>query len=103
MAKAQNAFVCNECGADYPALAGPMQRLSYLEHHHQKCVVWRLRRVWRNERLSGYAGNAGVSKVQKAFRHQLEALPALLHRVLKSLTACLAAAWVPGSAIPDRR
>ncbi len=31
--------------------------------------------VARNERLSGYAGNAGVSKVQKLSDISLEALP----------------------------
>jgi DNA repair protein RadA/Sms len=56
-----------------------------------KCV-WPPRRVARNERLSGYAGNAGVSKVQKLSDISLEALPRF-STGLKSLTACSAAAW----------
>jgi DNA repair protein RadA/Sms len=39
-----------------------------------KCV-WRPPVVARNERLSGYAGNAGASKVQKLSDISLEALP----------------------------
>ena len=65
MAKApKRAFVCNECGADYPRWQGQCSA----------CQAWntitevRLAAsptVARNERLSGYAGNAGVAKVQK--------------------------------------
>lgn len=75
MAKAiKRAFVCNECGADYPRWQGQCSA----------CQAWnsitevRLAAspaVARAERLSGYAGDAGVSKVQKLSEISLEALP----------------------------
>ncbi len=37
--------------------------------------------VARNERLSGYAGSAGVAKVQKLSDISLEELPRFFHRI----------------------
>ncbi|VEB05035.1 DNA repair protein RadA [Klebsiella pneumoniae] len=48
--------------------------------------------VARNERLSGYAGNAGVSKVQKLSDISLEALPRF-STGFKEFDRVLGAAW----------
>lgn len=65
MAKApKRAFVCNECGADYPRWQGQCSAC----HAWNTITEVRLAAspmVARNERLSGYAGSAGVAKVQK--------------------------------------
>ena len=75
MAKApKRAFVCNECGADYPRWQGQCSAC----HAWNTITEMRIAaspQVARNERLSGYAGNAGVSKVQKLSDISLEALP----------------------------
>jgi len=70
----KRAFVCNECGADYPRWQGQCSAC------HAWNTITEVRvaaspTVARNERLSGYAGNAGVSKVQKLSEISLEALP----------------------------
>lgn len=75
MAKAvKRAFVCNECGADYPRWQGQCSA----------CQAWnsisevRLAAApaARGARLSGYAGDAGgLSKVQKLSEISLKALP----------------------------
>ena len=93
MAKApKRAFVCNECGADYPRWQGQCSAC------HARNTITEVRgvaaspSVARNERLSGYAGNAGVAKVQncqKSVWKRCRASPP----ASKSLTACLAAAW----------
>ena len=54
--------------------------------------------VARNERLSGYAGNAGVSKVQKLSDISLEALPRF-STGFKEFDRVLGGGVVPGSAI----
>ncbi|EEM8740135.1 DNA repair protein RadA, partial [Salmonella enterica subsp. enterica serovar Enteritidis] len=75
MAKApKRAFVCNECGADYPRWQGQCSAC----HAWNTITEVRLAAsptVARNERLSGYAGSAGVSKVQKLSDISLEELP----------------------------
>ena len=59
MAKApKRAFVCNECGADYPRWQGQCSAC----HAWNTITEMRIAaspQVARNERLSGYAGNAG--------------------------------------------
>ncbi|GHL45977.1 hypothetical protein ECZU29_08270 [Escherichia coli] len=64
MAKApKRAFVCNECGADYPRWQGQCSAC----HAWNTITEVRLAAsptVARNERLSGYAGSAGVAKVR---------------------------------------
>jgi DNA repair protein RadA/Sms len=83
------------CGLS--ALAGAMQRLSCLEHHHRSAWCGGFAEVARNERLSGYAGNAGVSKVQN-FQTSAEALPRF-STGFKEFDRVLGGGVVPGSAI----
>ena len=52
----------------------------------------------RNERLSGYAGNAGVAKVQKLSDISLEELPRF-STGFKEFDRVLGGGVVPGSAI----
>ncbi len=93
MAKApKRAFVCNECGADYPRWQGQCSACHAWNTITEVRGVAASPSVARNERLSGYAGNAGVSKVQKLSdisRKRYRASPP----GSKSLTACSAAAW----------
>ncbi len=98
MAKApKRAFVCNECGADYPRWQGSaapaMPRNTITEMR-----IAASPQVARNERLSGYAGNAGVSKVQKLSDISLEALPRF-STGFKEFDRVLGGGVVPGSAI----
>ena len=76
MAKAKRAYVCNDCGADFPRWQGQCNA----------CGAWntitevRLAaspQVARNERLSGggYAGSAIDSEVQTLSRIDLQAVP----------------------------
>lgn len=99
MAKpAKRAFVCNECGADYPRWQGQCTA----------CQAWntitevRLASVSssaaRNDRLSGYAGQSGVSKVQKLSEISLEELPRF-STGFKEFDRVLGGGVVPGSAI----
>ena len=75
MAKApKRAFVCNECGADYPRWQGQCSACHAWNTITEVRGVAASPSVARNERLSGYAGNAGVSKVQKLSDISLEAL-----------------------------
>ncbi len=92
MAKApKRAFVCNECGADYPRWQGQCSACHAWNTITEVRGVAASPSVARNERLSGYAGNAGVSKVQKlrisALRRCRASQPDS-----KNLTACSAVA-----------
>ena len=76
MAKApKRAFVCNECGADYPRWQGQCSACHAWNTITEVRGVAASPSVARNERLSGYAGNAGVAKVQKLSDISLEELP----------------------------
>lgn len=97
MAKpAKRAFVCNECGADYPRWQGQCSA----------CNVWnsiteiRLAAASssRSDRFSGYAGEGGVSKVQKLSEISLEELPRF-STGFKEFDRVLGGGVVPGSAI----
>lgn len=97
MAKpAKRAFVCNECGADYPRWQGQCSA----------CNAWnsiteiRLAAVSssRADRFSGYAGDAGVSRVQKLSEISLEELPRF-STSFKEFDRVLGGGVVPGSAI----
>lgn len=97
MAKAaKRAFVCNECGADYPRWQGQCSA----------CQAWntitevRLASAAgsRNERLSGYAGHAGSSKVQTLAEISLQELPRFSSG-FKEFDRVLGGGVVPGSAI----
>jgi len=94
---AKRAFVCNECGADYPRWQGQCSA----------CQAWnsiteiRLAAsptVERNERLTGYAGDAGVSRVQKLSDISLDELPRF-STGFKEFDRVLGGGVVPGSAI----
>ena len=65
MAKAaKRAFVCNECGADYPRWQGQCSAC----HAWNTITEVRLAAApsARNDRFSGFAGDAkGISRVQK--------------------------------------
>lgn len=98
MAKAaERAFVCNECGADYPRWQGQCSAC----HAWNSITEVRLAAVSsssRNERLSGYAGDAGISKVQKLSDISLEELPRFSTGFLE-FDRVLGGGVVPGSAI----
>ncbi len=83
------------CGL--PALAGAVQRLSCTEYHHRGAYC-RFAAGGENERLTGYAGNAGASKVQKLSEISLEALPRF-STGFKEFDRVLGGGVVPGSAI----
>lgn len=98
MAKAaKRAFVCHECGADYPRWQGQCSA----------CLVWnsiteiRLAAAGpasRNERFSGYAGDSGVNRVQKLSDISLTALPRF-STGFAEFDRVLGGGVVPGSAI----
>ncbi len=93
----KRAFVCNECGADYPRWQGQCSAC----HAWNTITEVRLAAsptVARNERLSGYAGSAGVAKVQKLSDISLEELPRF-STGFKEFDRVLGGGVVPGSAI----
>ncbi|MDC9592870.1 DNA repair protein RadA [Xenorhabdus sp. IM139775] len=97
MAKAaKRAFVCNECGADYPRWQGQCTAC----HAWNTITEIRLAAASssRNERFSGYAGDAGISKVQKLSDINLEELPRF-STGFKEFDRVLGGGVVPGSAI----
>ncbi|MFM2485738.1 DNA repair protein RadA [Celerinatantimonas yamalensis] len=95
MAKVKTAYVCNECGADYPRWQGQCS----------ECKAWntisevRLGSVpaARNDRLSGFAG-AAHSQVQTLDHIDLADLPRFSSG-FKELDRVLGGGIVPGSAI----
>ncbi|XOY29396.1 DNA repair protein RadA [Proteus cibi] len=98
MAKAaKRAFVCNECGADYPRWQGQCSSC----HAWNTITEIRLAAApsSRNDRFSGFAGDAkGVSRVQKLSEISLEALPRF-STGFKEFDRVLGGGVVPGSAI----
>ena len=74
-----------------------VQRLSCTEHHHGS-AFGASPAAARNDRLSGYAGDAGVSKIQKLSEISLEALPRFTTGFLE-FDRVLGGGVVPGSAI----
>ncbi|SFN38726.1 DNA repair protein RadA [Xenorhabdus japonica] len=97
MAKAaKRAFVCNECGADYPRWQGQCTAC----HAWNTITEVRLAAASssRNERFSGYAGDTGISKVQKLSDISLEELPRFSTE-FKEFDRVLGGGVVPGSAI----
>lgn len=98
MAKAaKRAFVCNECGADYPRWQGQCSA----------CQAWntitevRLASTptaARNDRFSGYSGEAGVSRVRLLADISPEELPRF-STGFKEFDRVLGGGVVPGSAI----
>lgn len=98
MAKAaKRAFVCNECGADYPRWQGQCSAC----HAWNTITEVRLAAALsaRNDRFSGFAGDAkGISRVQKLSEISLEALPRF-STGFKEFDRVLGGGVVPGSAI----
>ncbi|PWC11843.1 DNA repair protein RadA [Brenneria corticis] len=99
MAKAvKRAFVCNECGADYPRWQGQCSAC----HAWNTITEVRLAAASsssRSDRLTGYAGeSAGVSRVQKLSEISLEALPRF-STGFQEFDRVLGGGVVPGSAI----
>ena len=98
MAKAvKRAFVCNECGADYPRWQGQCTAC----HAWNTITEVRLASAStsRSDRLTGYAGeSAGVSRVQKLSEISLEALPRF-STGFQEFDRVLGGGVVPGSAI----
>ncbi len=93
----KRAYVCNECGADYPRWQGQCSA----------CQAWNTiteirmaasPAVARQERLTGYAGHAGQSKVQKLSEISLQSLPRFSSG-FKEFDRVLGGGVVPGSAI----
>lgn len=96
MAKVKRAYVCNDCGADFPRWQGQCSA----------CTAWntitevRLAaspQVARNERFSGYAGTA-ESQVQSLSSIDLEAVPRFSSG-FKELDRVLGGGVVPGASI----
>jgi DNA repair protein RadA/Sms len=94
----KRAFVCNECGADYPRWQGQCSACHAWNTITEVRGVAASPSVARNERLSGYAGNAGVAKVQKLSDISLEELPRF-STGFKEFDRVLGGGVVPGSAI----
>ncbi|RNM25537.1 DNA repair protein RadA [Dickeya undicola] len=99
MAKAvKRAFVCNECGAEYPRWQGQCSAC----HAWNTITEVRLAAASsssRNDRFSGYAGDSGnVSRVQKLSDISLEALPRF-STGFQEFDRVLGGGVVPGSAI----
>lgn len=97
MAKAKTAYVCNDCGADFPRWQGQCNA----------CGSWntisevRLAAspaAARNERLSGYAGNSGETKVQTLAEIDLQEVPRFTSG-FKEFDRVMGGGVVPGAAI----
>ncbi len=98
MAKAvKRAFVCNECDADYPRWQGQCSVC------HAWNTITEMRfaappTVARSERLFGYAGSVGVSRMQKLSEISLDELPRF-STGFNEFDRVLGGGVVPGSAI----
>ncbi|CEE90540.1 putative ATP-dependent protease, with nucleoside triP hydrolase and multiheme cytochrome domains, DNA repair protein [Xenorhabdus nematophila str. Anatoliense] len=99
MAKAvKRAFVCNECGADYPRWQGQCTACHAWNTITEVRLASASASSSRNERFSGYAGDVGISKVQKLSEISLEELPRF-STGFKEFDRVLGGGVVPGSAI----
>ncbi|MFM2480401.1 DNA repair protein RadA [Celerinatantimonas sp. YJH-8] len=93
MAKSKTAYVCSECGADYPRWQGQCS----------ECKAWntitemRMPSVVRNDRYSGFAG-ATQAQVQTLDAIDLDELPRF-SSTFSELDRVLGGGIVPGSAI----
>lgn len=91
----KRAYVCNECGADYPRWQGQCS----------ECHVWnsiteiRLASSSnRSDRFTGYAGDMGLTKIQKLAEISLDELPRF-STGFSEFDRVLGGGVVPGSAI----
>ncbi|HGJ5884438.1 DNA repair protein RadA [Arsenophonus sp.] len=97
MAKAiKRAFVCNQCGADYPRWQG--QCIACHTWNTITEVRLAASSTSRAERLNGYTGSATGNQVQKLSAISLEALPRF-STDFKEFDRVLGGGVVPGSAI----
>ncbi|WP_261816776.1 DNA repair protein RadA [Vibrio gallicus] len=97
MAKVKTAYVCNDCGADFPRWQGQCNA----------CGAWNTitevklaasPSVARNERLTGYAGNATQSQVQILADIDLQEVPRF-SSTFREFDRVLGGGIVPGAAI----
>lgn len=95
--KAKRAYVCNDCGADFPRWQGQCNA----------CGAWntitevRLAaspQVARNERLSGYAGSVSDAQVQNLSEIDLQEVPRF-STGFKEFDRVLGGGIVPGAAV----
>jgi DNA repair protein RadA/Sms len=92
----KKAFVCNECGADYPRWQG--QCIACHTWNTITEVRLAASSSSRAERFNGYAGGAAGNQVQKLSAISLEALPRF-STDFKEFDRVLGGGVVPGSAI----
>ena len=97
MAKVKRAYVCNDCGADFPRWQGQCNA----------CGAWNTISEDRmaaspagnkHDRLSGYAGNSGETQVQVLSEIDLQEVPRFTSG-FKELDRVLGGGVVPGAAI----
>ncbi|AWK13894.1 DNA repair protein RadA [Candidatus Fukatsuia symbiotica] len=100
MAKvAKRAFVCNECGADYPRWQGQCSAcLAWNNITEVRIAATSSPSVMRNERFVGYAGESGINKVQQLSAISLKELPRFSSG-FQEFDRVLGGGIVPGSAI----
>lgn len=100
MAKAvKRAFVCNECGADYPRWQGQCSACQAWNTVTEVRITASASHNWHQDKLTGYAGNAGVAaKVQKLSEISLQVLPRF-STGYQEFDRVLGGGVVPGSAI----
>jgi DNA repair protein RadA/Sms len=94
----KRAFVCNECGADYPRWQGQCSACNAWNTITEIRLAAATSSSSRNERFGGYAGDAGVSRVQKLSDISLDELPRFSTGFLE-FDRVLGGGVVPGSAI----
>ena len=97
MAKAvKRAFVCNECGADYPRWQGQCSARQAWNSITE--VRLAAAATTRSDRFSGYAGEGGQNRVQKLSEISLEDVPRF-STGFTEFDRVLGGGIVPGSAI----
>ncbi|HEY0207589.1 DNA repair protein RadA [Acerihabitans sp.] len=98
MAKAaKRAYVCNECGAEYPRWQGQCSACEAWNTITEVRVASTPAAV-RNDRFSGYSGEAGASRVRRLADISPEELPRF-STGFKEFDRVLGGGVVPGSAI----
>lgn len=92
----KRAFVCNECGADYPRWQGQCSACQCWNCITEIPLAATSRRT--PQRYEGYAGNTATHRVQKLAEISLQALPRFSSG-FSELDRVLGGGIVPGSAI----
>lgn len=98
MAKAKRAYVCNDCGADFPRWQGGQCNACGAWNTITEVRIAASPTVARNERLSGYAGSATEATVQTLSEIDLQEVPRFTSG-FKELDRVLGGGVVPGAAI----